>query len=129
VNLFDADGLAGEDCAEVDFFLARTDAATTRDYDGLIVQRIVDVRQSGVDAVRGLIDLPLSNRPKSSCLTLVSLTAKHAYIRILLDECVNQRMRNHLPRHECQSARYAGFGGLKNGELLDALKLQVLMFW
>jgi hypothetical protein len=22
--------------------------------------------------------------------------------------------------HECQSARYAGFGGLKNGELLDA---------
>jgi predicted nuclease of predicted toxin-antitoxin system len=41
-------------------------------------------------------------------------------MRILLDECVNQRMRNHLPGHECQSARYAGFGGLKNGELLDA---------
>jgi predicted nuclease of predicted toxin-antitoxin system len=41
-------------------------------------------------------------------------------MRILLDECVNQRMRNYLPGHECQSARYAGFGGLKNGELLDA---------
>lgn len=41
-------------------------------------------------------------------------------MRILLDECVNQRMRNHLVGHECQSARYAGFGGLKNGELLDA---------
>ena len=38
---------------------------------------------------------------------------KHAYMRILLDECVKQRMRNHLPGHECQSARYAGFGGLK----------------
>jgi hypothetical protein len=23
------------------------------------------------------------------------------------------------PGHECQSARYVGFGGLKNGELLD----------
>ena len=41
-------------------------------------------------------------------------------MRILLHECVNQRMRNYLPGHECQSARYAGFGGLKNGELLDA---------
>jgi hypothetical protein len=34
--------LSGEDGAEVDFFLAQTDAATTRDYDGLIVQRIVE---------------------------------------------------------------------------------------
>jgi hypothetical protein len=42
------------DGAEVDFLLAQTDAAATRDYDGLIVQRIVDVRQSGVGAVRGL---------------------------------------------------------------------------
>ena len=41
-------------------------------------------------------------------------------MRILLDECVNQRLRKYLPGHECQSARYAGFGGLKNGELLDA---------
>ena len=54
MNFFDADGLSGEDGAEVDFLLAQTDAATTRDYDGLIVQRIVDVRQSGVGAVRGL---------------------------------------------------------------------------
>ena len=41
-------------------------------------------------------------------------------MRILLDECVNQRLRNYLPGHECQSARYADLGGLKNGELLAA---------
>lgn len=41
-------------------------------------------------------------------------------MRILLDECVNQRLRKHLSGHECQSARYAGLGGLKNGELLEA---------
>jgi hypothetical protein len=56
VNFLDADGLTGEDCAEVGFLLAETDAAATSDYDGLIVQRIVDVWQSGVDAVRGLLD-------------------------------------------------------------------------
>jgi hypothetical protein len=55
VNFFDADGLSGEDGAEVEFFLAQTDPATTRDDDGLIVQRIVDVRQSGLGAIRGLI--------------------------------------------------------------------------
>ena len=41
-------------------------------------------------------------------------------MRILPDECVNQRLRNHLPDYECQSAKYAGLGGLKNGELLAA---------
>jgi len=41
-------------------------------------------------------------------------------MRILLDECVNQRLRNYLAGHESQSARYAGLGGLKNGELLAA---------
>lgn len=41
-------------------------------------------------------------------------------MRILLDECVNQKLRTYLRGHECQSARYAGFSGLKNGELLDA---------
>jgi len=41
-------------------------------------------------------------------------------MRVLLDECVPHRLRNHLPQHECQTARRAGFGGLENGELLDA---------
>lgn len=51
-------------------------------------------------------------------------------MRILLDECVNERLRNHLPGHNVQSVRYAGFSGLKNGELLDAAEsagFQVLL--
>jgi len=51
-------------------------------------------------------------------------------MKILLDECVPQRLRNHLPGHECQSARYAGFGGLENGDLLtaaEAAKFDVLL--
>jgi uncharacterized protein (DUF433 family)/predicted nuclease of predicted toxin-antitoxin system len=48
------------------------------------------------------------------------LLSSKPWMRILLDECVNQRLRDYLPGHVCQSARYAGFGGLKNGELLDA---------
>ena len=41
-------------------------------------------------------------------------------MRILLDECVNQRLRHYFAGHECESAKYAGFSGLTNGELLDA---------
>ena len=38
VNFFDADGLTGEDRAEVDFLVAQTDAAAVGDHDGLVVE-------------------------------------------------------------------------------------------
>ncbi len=41
-------------------------------------------------------------------------------MRILVDECMDVRLRNSFPEHDCQTARYAGFSGLKNGRLLDA---------
>jgi len=41
-------------------------------------------------------------------------------MRILIDECIDERLRNALPGHDCQTARYAGFAGLKNGDLLIA---------
>jgi len=41
-------------------------------------------------------------------------------MRIVLDECVHEDLRKHLPNHECQTARYAGLTGLENGELLRA---------
>ena len=41
-------------------------------------------------------------------------------MRILIDECIDQRFRNSLPDHDCQTARYAGLAGLKNGELPGA---------
>jgi predicted nuclease of predicted toxin-antitoxin system len=51
-------------------------------------------------------------------------------MKILLDECVPQRLRNHFPGHECQSAQYADFPGLENGDLLraaEAAKFGVLL--
>ncbi|HKW61879.1 MAG TPA: DUF5615 family PIN-like protein [Candidatus Acidoferrum sp.] len=41
-------------------------------------------------------------------------------MRILIDECIDERFRNALPGHECQTTRYAGLAGLENGELLTA---------
>ena len=41
-------------------------------------------------------------------------------MRVLLDECVSEGLRKHLVGHDCQTARYAGFAGLENGELLAA---------
>src|SRR5215468_4145557 len=57
VNLLDADGLSSKDLAEVDFFVAQTDAATAGDHDGFVVEGIVDVRQPGVGTGGGLVDL------------------------------------------------------------------------
>jgi len=51
-------------------------------------------------------------------------------MKILLDECVPQRLRNQFPSHECQSSQYAGFAGLENGDLLraaEAAKFDVLL--
>ena len=41
-------------------------------------------------------------------------------MRLLLDECIDERLRLLFPDHECYSARYAGLAGLKNGKLLLA---------
>jgi hypothetical protein len=41
-------------------------------------------------------------------------------MRILIDECIDERLRNHLPSQDCQTVRYAGLAGLKNGDLLTA---------
>ena len=39
-------------------------------------------------------------------------------MKLLLDECVPRRFKNHLPGHESQTVPEAGFAGKKNGELL-----------
>ncbi len=41
-------------------------------------------------------------------------------MRVLLDECVNEGLRKYFPSHDCQTARYVGFAGLENGQLLSA---------
>src|SRR5216117_4293018 len=51
-------------------------------------------------------------------------------MHVLLDECVSEGLRNYLAEHECQTARYAGFAGLENGQLLtaaEAAKFDVLL--
>lgn len=44
-------------------------------------------------------------------------------MRILLDECVDQRLRLQFHQHDCQTAGYARLSGLKNGALLRAAEL------
>ena len=41
-------------------------------------------------------------------------------MRLLIDECVDQRLRLLFPDHDCQTARFANLAGLKNGDLLEA---------
>jgi hypothetical protein len=53
VRFFNTHGLPGKDLTEIDFLLAQTDTPATGDYDGFIVQGIVDVRQSTVGTLPG----------------------------------------------------------------------------
>ncbi len=39
-------------------------------------------------------------------------------MKLLLDECVNQRFRTHLPGHDVFTVGFLGWSGLKNGVLL-----------
>ena len=41
-------------------------------------------------------------------------------MRLLIDECVDERLRLLFPGHECQTAHFADLAGLKNGRLLEA---------
>jgi hypothetical protein len=41
-------------------------------------------------------------------------------MRVLFDECIDERLRFLFPKHDCQTARYAKLAGLKNGHLLEA---------
>ena len=41
-------------------------------------------------------------------------------MRILLDECVHWRLRDHFQKHQVVTTKYAGLAGLKNGRLLSA---------
>jgi len=41
-------------------------------------------------------------------------------MRLLIDECIDQRLRFLFPDHDCKTAAFAKLAGLKNGRLLDA---------
>jgi len=41
-------------------------------------------------------------------------------MRLLIDECIDERLRYLFPDHDCQTARHANLAGLKNGDLLSA---------
>ena len=41
-------------------------------------------------------------------------------MRLLFDECIDERLRLRFPGHDCMTARFAKLAGLKNGRLLEA---------
>ena len=41
-------------------------------------------------------------------------------MRLLIDECIDERLRLLFPCHDCQTARFASLAGLTNGRLLEA---------
>ncbi|HYW43976.1 MAG TPA: hypothetical protein VE959_14035 [Bryobacteraceae bacterium] len=44
-------------------------------------------------------------------------------MRLLIDECVDERLRLLFPDYDCRTARFAKLAGLKNGQLLEAAEV------
>jgi predicted nuclease of predicted toxin-antitoxin system len=49
-------------------------------------------------------------------------------MKILLDECVPWPLRKLLPQHDCRTAKYCGWGGFTNGELLKLAEADFDLF-
>ena len=49
-------------------------------------------------------------------------------MRLLLDECVPWPLHRLLPGHECTTAQRRGWGGLKNGDLLQRVEGEFDLF-
>lgn len=49
-------------------------------------------------------------------------------MKILLDECVPWPMSRLLPGHECRTAQQCGWGGIKNGRLLQLAEMEFPLF-
>jgi hypothetical protein len=49
-------------------------------------------------------------------------------MRILLDECVPWPMHRLLVGHECRTAKQCGWGGIKNGDLLQLAEKEFDLF-
>jgi hypothetical protein len=41
-------------------------------------------------------------------------------MRLLIDECIDERLRLLFGDHDCQTARFAALSGLRNGQLIEA---------
>ena len=111
MNFFDADGLSSKDLAEIDFFVAQTDAATAGDHDGFVVEGIVDVRQPGVATRGGLVDLRRTFHIQS-------------FVRALVVEDLNEFVEAGLLLQEVGGRRLGGF--LLQGEM-HALVTTILL--
>ena len=95
MDFLDADGLAGEDLAEIDFFVAQTNAAAACDHDGFVMEGIIDIGQAGVRAWRRLIDF---------CGTLHI----QSFMRALLVEDVHELVEAGLLLEEVGGGRFRG---------------------
>ena len=81
-NFFDADGLNGEDRAEIDLFVSQTNPTTIGDHDSLVVEGLVDVtvrcRSAGTDGrppldIRELRVLCFASRTRRSTLGTIAV--------------------------------------------------------
>jgi hypothetical protein len=65
VGLFDSDGLAGEDPAEIDLLPIEADAVAGRDGGGPVMEGIVDFREASIGPRRSAVSLRGTTRTRA----------------------------------------------------------------
>jgi hypothetical protein len=50
-------------------------------------------------------------------------------MRLLIDECIDERLRLLFSGHDCQTARFANLAGIENGWLLEAAEAAGAAVW
>ena len=86
------------------------------------VQTLFDYLEGGDTLEEFLKGFPTVSAGSGPGSTSGSQCTAHSALlmRLLIDECVDERLRLLFPAHECQTARFARVAGLKNGRLPDA---------
>src|SRR5262249_52371564 len=114
-------GLPGKDLAEVDFLVSQTYATAARDHDGFVVERVIDVGQSGVGTGRGLVDLGWTFHMQSLVRTfLVEDLDKLVEARLLLQEVGRRWLGGFFLQSEVHAFVTAILLGVTRLDALDA---------
>jgi hypothetical protein len=83
------------------------------------LKNLMDYIEGGCPLAQFLEDFPpVSRNGRTGTRRREGFTACAHCMKLLLDECVPERLRGHLQGHEIHSVRFAGLNGRKNGELL-----------
>jgi len=121
VDLLDADFLTGEDRAEVYLLPSEADAAAVCDGDGLVVEGVLEVRESAIGSCRGPVELGGVPHAKSLVGPFVVVTADECIeLGLLLEKVAGSWLGGFFLERQVHAFMTAVLLGMPRFDALDA---------